>query len=376
MLCASGRLLVRSGLIAFVLLAPAFALHASDTKSDSPKPGEPTDPKARKTYQEAENWLKSRNPEKAIDTFRKAAQQDGHCMECINRAYRIAITIGDYKQAEETAREWLSLGSTDLDRAAAHYGIGIALQRQGIYEKKEKCFDESCGEFKNALQLNPELTAVHYAYGISLAHMNQDDAARSEFSTFLAQDKASLNLHERAQRFLDRTELARARMAPPFSFTTIDNRHISLDSLAGKVVLVDFWATWCGPCIEALPHMREIAQRFREQPLVVISISLDKDEAKWKDFIAKNQMTWLQYRDASFTGPIARAFGVHAIPATFTIDADGVLEDQHIGDASIEGKLKKLVAAANETAHRKSVPPALEQRPESATGDKSPAGMD
>ena len=57
-------------------------------------------------------------------------------------------------------------------------------------------------------------------------------------------------------------------------------------------------------------------------------------------------MTWLQYRDDGFTGQIAKGFGVQAIPHTFTIDADGVLQDEHIGDASIEGKLKKLVARA------------------------------
>lgn len=59
-------------------------------------------------------------------------------------------------------------------------------------------------------------------------------------------------------------------------------------------------------------------------------------------------MTWLQYRDDGFTGSIARGFGVQAIPHTFTIDADGVLQDEHIGDASIEGKLKKLVNRARE----------------------------
>jgi len=52
-------------------------------------------------------------------------------------------------------------------------------------------------------------------------------------------------------------------------------------------------------------------------------------------------MTWPQYRDGGFTGPVAKIFGVNAIPHTFTIDADGVLQDEHIGDASIEGKLKK-----------------------------------
>jgi hypothetical protein len=59
-------------------------------------------------------------------------------------------------------------------------------------------------------------------------------------------------------------------------------------------------------------------------------------------------MTWPQYRDGSFRGPISRLFAVNAIPHTFTIDADGVLQDEHIGDASIEGKLKKLLARARE----------------------------
>ena len=59
-------------------------------------------------------------------------------------------------------------------------------------------------------------------------------------------------------------------------------------------------------------------------------------------------MTWPQYRDGGFSGPIAKRFAVEAIPHTFTIDADGVLQDEHIGDASIEGKIKKLITRARE----------------------------
>ena len=77
-------------------------------------------------------------------------------------------------------------------------------------------------------------------------------------------------------------------------------------------------------------------------------MSLDGDEQKWKEFIAKNEMTWPQYRDGGFTGSVAKMFAVTAIPHTFTIDADGVLQEEHIGDASIEGKLKKLIARARE----------------------------
>jgi len=98
--------------------------------------------------------------------------------------------------------------------------------------------------------------------------------------------------------------LAQARLAPPFAVTTTDGQRVSMDDLTGKVVLLDFWATWCGPCREALPHMKEIAKKFQGQPLVVLSVSLDSDEQKWKDFITKkrNDMTavprwWLHRSD-------------------------------------------------------------------------------
>jgi thiol-disulfide isomerase/thioredoxin len=137
-------------------------------------------------------------------------------------------------------------------------------------------------------------------------------------------------------------------MAPLFNVITVDGQHVSLEDLKGKVVLIDFWATWCGPCREALPHMQQIAKKFQGQPLVIVSVSLDQNEKKWKDFISKNGMTWLNYRDGSFNGPMAKLFAVHEIPHTFTIDADGVLQDEHVGDAAIEGKLKKQLARARE----------------------------
>jgi thiol-disulfide isomerase/thioredoxin len=353
--------------VAALLLSFGNVLSASDgPKSNAPKPGEPTDPKARKTYASAIEWLHSGNKESAIDDFRKANKQDGgHCSECLRRAYMLATEIGNFKAAEDVSREWLAQAQTDLERAGIHYRLAMVLQQQGMSSKKDKCFDESCDEFKAALTLDPQLVGVRYGLGVSLAHLHQDDAARAEFKSFLQDDKDNLSLHERAGRYVNRIELARALMAPPFSVTTLDGQHLSLDSLAGKVVLIDFWATWCGPCREALPHMQKIVHKFEGQPLVVLSVSLDSDEGKWKDFVAKNGMTWMQYRDGSFEGRISKQFSVNAIPATFTIDADGVLEDQHVGDADIEGKLKKLVARAAEKANQK---PAQVVAEKSATG--------
>jgi thiol-disulfide isomerase/thioredoxin len=339
-------------LAASALLAGCVAAGAA---SDQPKPGEPTDPKARKTFNDAVNWERQGAKSIAIDEFRKANKQDGgHCSECLSRAYQLALDINDFKNAENVVRDWLTAAQTDADRANDHFRLAMALQRQGEAEKKDRCFSDSCDEFKTALALDSKYLAAHYGLGVSLAYLRQDDAARAEFKTFLEEDKSPSPIRERAERYFERVDLARARMAPPFELTALDGRHITMDSLAGEVVLIDFWATWCGPCREALPHIRKIARMYEGQPFVVLSVSLDNDEPKWKDFVAKNEMTWLQYRDGGFKGPLATRFGVDAIPATFSIDADGVLEDQHVGDADIEGKLKKMIAHAVEVENKNS----------------------
>jgi thiol-disulfide isomerase/thioredoxin len=331
---------------------------------DAAKAGGPTDEKARKSFASAEDWEKQRRDGLAIEDFRKANKQDGgHCKLCLRRAYDLATKDGAFKDAVDIAREMMPQAETAMEKSTAHFRLALALQRLGMNTKKDKCFSESCDEFKASLELTPNAVAVHYPLGISLAHLHEDDAARKEFASFLDLDKGNSDLRDRAARYVDRIELARATMAPPFSLTTLDGKHVSMDGLQGKVVLIDFWATWCGPCREALPHIQKIAQKFAGQPLVVLSISMDSDEKKWKEFVAKNGMTWLQYRDGDFTGPLAKQFNVTAIPSTFTIDGDGVLEDQHVGDADIDGKLKKLVAHAVELGNRTPSAPGMEKLP-------------
>ena len=345
--------------IAGLSLLSLFLLSASLAASPQTPGRGPTNPKAQKTYAEAQDRSQHRDTRELIDKYRKADKQDGnHCADCALHAARLALKAGDNKLACDEAIELEALAATPEDQAEAHFLHGAAMLKMGVASHKERDLTEAHGEFQKAIAASGDKNAYAiYEDGLAMAYLHQDDAARARFREFCGKVPAGSVEYVRADRYQRQPELARARMAPAFEVITLGGQQISLDGLQGKVVLIDFWATWCGPCREALPRIQGIAKRFNGQPLVILSVSLDKDDAKWKDFVAKNHMTWNQYRDGNFDGPMAQIFGVRAIPATFTIDADGVLQDQHVGDAAIEGKLKKLIAA---TQNRAETPPRIE----------------
>ncbi|MGA2833458.1 MAG: redoxin domain-containing protein [Terracidiphilus sp.] len=343
-------------IVAFCLTLNSTAqTPATAPQSNPTAPGNgPADQKAKKTFDEATKLMQEHKWIFALDGFRKADKQDGgHCVICEYRAWNAAAEMGDFKAARTQAEAMLAQVTNPVDKATAKYLLGRTYLAEGIRDKHDGPIALAETSFNEALQLRPKNADYLYSDATALAYLKRDDAARSRFEEFLKVANRDDIDYARAQRFVVRPELARAKMAPNFRLTTLDGRTLTLESLTGKVVLIDFWATWCGPCREALPHIRQIAKKFDGQPLAVLSISLDSDEAKWKEFVGKNGMTWMQYRDGGFEGRIAKQFNVMAIPATFTIDADGVLEDQHVGDADIEGKLKKLIAGAVEVANRK-----------------------
>ncbi len=317
----------------------------------------PTDAKAKKTFADGEEWARRGDSAAAIASFRKANKEDGgHCAPCAYRIIDTGVESGDFGASDAAAQQLIADAKDAAQIATAHLERATVLYREGVQKKKQEFYVEADRECRASLAAYANAPGAEFLDGMALARLNRDDEAKEQFRQFLARAPKSDVNHIRAGRFLANPDLVRARMAPSFSIATLDGQQVSLDGLAGKVVLIDFWATWCGPCREALPHIREIAKSFSSEPLVVMSISIDSDEAKWKDFVAKNGMTWMQYRDSS--GAVSKQFAVRAIPQTFTIDADGVLQDQHIGDGMIEGKLHKLCARAR----------ALQETPQGAPG--------
>lgn len=333
------RLSVASVLVICVL-GPAPAQEIKDG---------PTNEKAQVTYKNALKELAVRKSDEAFERFKRADKQDGgHCVACQKEIIKYGVQYRDWKAAEQASEEMVGEAKSDREKAIAHYQFAEVLLEEGLQKHKEELFARTHDEIGRALDAYENFPDALYLDGKALANLHQDDAARARFEEFLKAGVGNQRDRQRAGRYIRYPELARAPMVPPFTVTTVGGQPFSMDDLQGKVVLLDFWAMWCPPCHAALPHLREIAKKFQGQPLVILSVSLDGDEKQWRAFIARNGMTWPQYREAGVNGVMARMFGVHAIPRTFLIDADGVLRDEHLGDALIEGKLEKLIAQARE----------------------------
>ena len=282
----------------------------------------------------------------AIDSYKKANKiAGGNDVKCLDEIFTIQITIGNYKDAANTASALEAVATNPSDKSYAEGSRGFALFQQAGEKGKPELLKAADESLKAAIANNPKNATAHFYDGKTLARLNQTDAASDQFKACLSCLSPQDPSYVRTQHFAANPALSLAKMAPPITVTALDGSHFNLDEMGGRVVLIDFWATWCGPCKEELPHMKKIAKEFANDPLVIISVSWDSDEAKWKDFITKNEMTWVQYRDADHS--LSNAFAINAIPHYFTIDSDGVLTAEMLGEGSdVEGKLKKLIAKA------------------------------
>ncbi len=108
----------------------------------------------------------------------------------------------------------------------------------------------------------------------------------------------------------------------------------------GKVTLLDFWATWCGPCRHALPGLKQLQAAYGADKVEVISISEDEDENTWQSFVAQNQMNWTQRRDSDHQ--MMRQYGASALPTYVLIGKDGNVVQQYVGDDPGEPILERM----------------------------------
>lgn len=126
------------------------------------------------------------------------------------------------------------------------------------------------------------------------------------------------------------------QMAPQFRTRSIGGDVISLADFRGKVVLLDFWATWCGPCVQELPLIKDLSGQYKGEGLVVIGVSLDGNAQSVVDLLARNNgVTWPQIADGE-DGPLAALFNIRKLPANYLLDRAGKIAAKRIQAASLD----------------------------------------
>jgi len=134
--------------------------------------------------------------------------------------------------------------------------------------------------------------------------------------------------------------------APNFSAPSPEGKTISLNETLGKVTIVDFWASWCGPCRAENPNVVALYNEFHSQGLNIIGVSLDKDASKWKEAIAKDGLVWPQVSNLKhWQEPIAKLYNVESIPATFILDAKGNIVAKDLRGDALRAKVAALLGA-------------------------------
>jgi thiol-disulfide isomerase/thioredoxin len=134
------------------------------------------------------------------------------------------------------------------------------------------------------------------------------------------------------------------KVAPDFSAKNPQGQLVSLKQSLGKVTIIDFWASWCGPCRAENPNVVALYNELHSKGLNIIGVSLDEDLNKWNEAIAKDKITWTQVSNLKkWKDPIAISYGIEQIPTTFILDSNGIIIEKDLRGEELKTKVKELL---------------------------------
>ena len=234
------------------------------------------------------------------------------------------------KHAKATAVEleaYLKDNPEAADKAEAVAHLLSAYETTGNKKRIAELMRVRFDAIKGADFSPQELYETTQTLFAALADSGDKEGARKLIATAIAKCEG----HQARQQLVQAFSQMEGQLNLPgvgdvmeIKFKSTEDQDIDLAAMKGKVVLVDFWATWCGPCVAELPNVQKTYDKYHDKGFEIIGISLDQDKDKLTKFVENKKMPWPQYFDGKGWGnEISTGFGITGIPATFLVGKDG-----------------------------------------------------
>lgn len=274
-------------------------------------------------------------------TYDKAKPEDSKVVGSKNNDYLAAYNTEAFKIQKEL-RDFQEKNNEKMMQAQQAQDGATVESLMGEYEKIAE----------KAKNQNVEFIKTKKDAFISLILLEQLSASQAitkdEFKTYFEGLDADLKATTKGKKLAEKLTLAAkvaiGQMAPNFSAPDVDGKMTSLKENLGKVTIIDFWASWCGPCRQENPNVVALYNKFKDQGLSIIGVSLDKEGEAWKKAIADDKLTWHHVSNLKhWQDPIAKEYQVESIPATFILDASGKIVAKDLKGAELEAKIAELL---------------------------------
>lgn len=332
------------GLLTLALEPAVFAQQA-------PKPAEP---KQVDEVQVAMNngrlMLAQGRIDDAVNEFRRAAKlKDDKCAECFQAIGQVYFQFGRMKDAAVAYRQAADLKPANEAELCNVLGVALYLQNE------KKTYEEAVVALQRSIEVGKgKIVMAYYNLGFALIKSDKEEQGVAALKTYLQLDPDG-NEASQARAVVANTKMVDARVAPTFAFKSNTGQELSLEKLSGKIVLIEFWATWCGPCRVELPEVKRIWKKYEGDQFVILGVNLDSNRQAFDAFIKDEGLTWPQYYDGlGWRNKVSQLYGVYAIPHSILIDQDGVIKasglrgeelSQMIGDMLSKLPKQKIVGS-------------------------------
>jgi peroxiredoxin len=253
------------------------------------------------------------------------------------------VIFSVYKSVSDMSKE-VNAKSDELKKAYGEAGqAGDTAKQREIYEEYEanqKKFEEAQLDVVKANSASPASAfIVSNVYGYGAIEEMKEGLAMLDAS--LANSTYYLSLSEKIKKL---EAVAVGQMAPDFTMNDPEGNPVSLSSFKGKYVLVDFWASWCGPCRRENPNVVKLYAEFKDKGFDILGVSLDQKEDAWLKAIEDDQLTWNHVSDLKGWGnEAAKLYAVSGIPHTVLLDKDGKIIAKNLRGEELHAKIAELL---------------------------------